>query len=148
MWEYYLHFSERQSELEYNLNSNRDNGNRSFRQAADTRCRACWPCQENSVHGRYVWRCGRSHGHLPRRGVWPDPRERRPGAEDAGREDSETTVLTPRGDLWGRGGDEITRAAWPQCLYQVPCRQAQRLPDGPHCQAQFSHLARVVGPPA
>lgn len=36
------------------------------------------------------------------------------GAEDAGREDSETTVLTPRGDLWGRGGDEITRAAWPQ----------------------------------
>lgn len=48
--------------------------------------------------------------------VWPDPREVSPGGEDAGRgRTQEITVLTPRGDLWGRGGDEITRAAWPQC---------------------------------
>lgn len=53
------------------------------------------------------------------------------GAEDAGREDSETTVVTPRGDLWGRGGSEITRAAWPQWQCPVPCGQAQHLPKGP-----------------
>ena len=54
------------------------------------------------------------------------------GAEDAGREDSETTVVTPRGDLWGRGGSEITRAALPQWQCPVPCGQAQHLPKGPH----------------
>ena len=91
--------------------------------------------------------CGGVDGHM---GTYPgDESGQIPGGAIQGQKMwAESTVLTSRGDLWGRGGDEITRAAWPQCLYQAPCRQAPLLPDGPHCQAQFSHLAQVVGPPA
>lgn len=54
------------------------------------------------------------------------------------RGDSETTVLTPRGDLWDEE-DEITRAAWPQCLYQVPCRMLSASPRAP-LSGRSSHI--------
>lgn len=87
---------------------------------AQTCWRACWPCQEDYLHGWCVQQ-PRSHGCPPKRGAWTDfrrlSRDRRWGQREL-----RASVLTPRGDLVGQEGvkeraDELYRQ------YQVLCIQ-------------------------